>query len=113
MAKKKATETEAPEKVKPVKDEQNGIVRPKAGTATGRVWEIADELSAKAGAPTPRKDVLEAAQKEDINVSTAATQYGRWRKYHGLAAEKKEAKPKAAPKAKKGKEESDVTTEEA
>lgn len=119
MAKEEATKAETAEKAKPVKDEQNGIVRPKAGTATGRVWEIADELSAKAGAPAPRKEVLGVAQKEDINVSTAATQYGRWRKYHGLAAEPKVAKPKPAPKAKAKKApkaaeaDSDVTTEEA
>lgn len=117
MAKAKATETEAAEeKAKPVKDEQNGIPRPKAGTKTGRVWEIADELSAKKGEPAPRKEVLETANGEDINIATAATQYGRWRKYHGLAAEPKAPKAKPAPKAKvkaKAEAESDVTTEEA
>jgi hypothetical protein len=43
---------------------------------------------------------------EDINAATAATQYGRWRKYHGLGAEPKEAAPAA-----EGGEGSDVSTE--
>jgi len=79
----KATEAAAPAE-KPVKDEQHGIVRPKTGTKTGRVWEIADELSKKAKKPASRKSVLEKTGAEEINGATAATQYGRWRKYHGL-----------------------------
>ena len=66
------------------RDVQNGVTRPKAGTKTGIVWEIADALSAKAGAPAGRKVVLEAAAEQELNASTAATQYGRWRKYNGL-----------------------------
>lgn len=90
MAKKKqdgeATEaTEAKEKAP--KDEKNGIVRPKAGTKTGRVWEIADKLSADSGEPVARKAVLDAAMAEGINAATAATQYGRWRRYYGLGKE--------------------------
>ena len=85
------------------KDIQNGVTRPKAGTKTGRIWEIADSLSAREGAPVARKKVLEAAMAEDINAATAATQYGRWRKYHGLGAEPKEAA--------EGGEGSDVSTE--
>lgn len=74
-----------------VKDTQNGVTRPNPGTKTNRVWEIADAMSAEIGAPAPRKKVLEAAMAEGLNVATAATQYGRWRKYHGLGAEPKEA----------------------
>lgn len=70
-----------------VKDIQNGIARPKPGTKTGRIWEIADELSAQLGHPVPRRKVLEVAINENMNPATAATQYGRWRKYHGLGAE--------------------------
>lgn len=77
-------EAEAPKVEKAPKDEQNGIVRPKAGTKTSRVWEISDAMSAKLGEPAPRKPVLEEAVSEGLNPSTAATQYGRWRKYHGL-----------------------------
>lgn len=75
-------ETQAP--AKPEKDSQNDVTRPKAGTKTGRVWEIADAQSAKLEKPAPRKGVIEECMSEDINSATAATQYGRWRKYHGL-----------------------------
>lgn len=71
----------------PVKDEQHGITRPKAGTQTGRVWEIADEISTQKGEPAPRKEVLDVFMNEGGNPSTGATQYGRWRKYHGLSQE--------------------------
>lgn len=66
------------------KIQQNGVTRPKAGTKTARIWEIADAKSAEAGKPAKRKEVLDAAVAEEINVATAATQYGRWRKFHGL-----------------------------
>lgn len=63
---------------------QNNVSRPQDGTRTARVWEIADELSAAAGKPCKRKEVIEKALAEDLNAATAATQYGRWRKFHGL-----------------------------
>jgi hypothetical protein len=83
-------EVKAPKKEKAPKPEkvvQNGVVRPNAGTKTAKVWDIADALSAKLQAPAARKDVLAEATKADINVSTAATQYGQWRKFHNLGKE--------------------------
>lgn len=62
----------------------NGISRPKADTKTGKVWEICDALSAQLGRPPERKLVMDAATKEGINEATCATQFGRWRKFHGL-----------------------------
>lgn len=100
-----ATKPEKPAKpAKVVKDkvEQNGIIRPSAGTTTGRIWEIADGLSAKTKAPAVRKDVMAQADAEKINAATAATQYGKWRKFNGLegrtpaAAKPAKAKGKAA-----------------
>jgi len=88
-------ETQAPA-AKPEKDTANGITRPKAGTKTGRVWEITDAQSANLGSPAPRKGVLEECVAEDINAATAATQYGRWRKYHGLEGRGTEEAPAAA-----------------
>jgi len=75
----------------------NGVTRPSSGTKTGRVWEVADEISAARGEPAPRKDVMEKCKAEGINEATIATQYGKWRKFHGLKAERKapEAKPAA------------------
>lgn len=99
-----APQTEAATKpAKPAKVEQNGITRPKAGTQTARIWEIADALSAASGKPAPRADVLKSAVTEGLNEATAATQYGRWCKFYGVKAEpkpkvekvKKEKKAKA------------------
>ena len=84
MAKKDET-TPVAEKVKRV--EKNGVSRPNPGSKTGRIWEISDHLSAKTNQPAKRADVLAAAEKEEINKSTAMTQYGQWRKFHGLAKE--------------------------
>ena len=58
--------------------------RPAPGTATGRVWDIADEISARIEPPALRKAVLTAAKKAGINQNTASTQYGRWARSNGL-----------------------------
>lgn len=71
-----------PEKVK--MPSQNGVTRPKPGTMTGRVWEIADTLSEAGGEPCKRSDVMKTGEAEGLNSSTIATQFGRWRKFHGL-----------------------------
>lgn len=101
-----ATETKP---AAPAKIIQNGVTRPKAGTVVGQIWDVADSLSAKAGKPAERKDVLAACS--GLNAATVATQYGKWRKFHGLmgqlnkdekAAEKQaKEQAKAAEKAKK------------
>lgn len=77
----------APVAAAPAMPKQNGVTRPKPGTKTGRVWEIADALSAQANAPAPRKNVIAQGVAEGINPATLATQYGRWRRFHGLARE--------------------------
>jgi hypothetical protein len=81
---------------KPPKDTKNDVTRPKAGTATGRVWEIADEQSKVAGEPAKRKGVIDAFVAEGGNASTGATQYGRWRKYNGLGRDTKTSEEPAA-----------------
>ncbi len=78
------------------KDTKHGVTRPKAGTATGRVWEIADKQSLDAGEPAKRKGVIDAFVAEGGNPSTGATQYGRWRKYNGLARDNKAGATPAA-----------------
>ena len=87
------TEATAPVVEKPAKVEQNGVTRPKEGTKTGKVWEFADELSAAINAPAKRADVLAKANAAGINPATTTTQYGRWRKFHGLGKEVAEAAP--------------------
>lgn len=86
------TETTKKEEVKPKAEKviQHGIARPNPGSKTARVFDIADELSKAAGAPPARKKVLMKAESEGINITTAATQYGRWRKFNGLAKERTE-----------------------
>lgn len=84
-AAKKNTEEKAAAPV--AKVQQNGVTRPKDGTATGRVWAIADEISETTGSPAERKAVIEQVHAEGINTSTGATQYGKWRKFHGLIGE--------------------------
>jgi len=92
---------EAPATVEPVKVEQekaNGVTRPKAGSKTGRVWEIAEQL----GEEVTRKGVVDTCVAEGINPSTASTQYGKWRKFNGMTAEKAKAKAVDAAPAEDG-----------
>ena len=77
----------------------NGVTRPADGTATARIWQIADDISAAAKAPASRADVLKVAEAEGLNTATCATQYGRWRAFHGLTGLDIQGKPKADPAA--------------
>jgi hypothetical protein len=92
MANKKEEAAEA----KPKQPQANGITRPKDGTLTGRVWAIADELSEAAGEPISRGAVMTKAEAEGLNKATIATQYGRWRQFHGLASKRKAPEQAAA-----------------
>lgn len=110
-------ETAAPAPEKAPKIQQNDVTRPKVGTKTARIWEIADAKSAEAGKPAKRKDVLDAANAEGINVATAATQYGRWRKFNGLKGTDEVETPAAPAGGEAGGDAgtqppSDVSTEE-
>ena len=73
-----------PKAPKVERPQSNGISQPKEGTTTGRIWSIADEISAKQKRPATRAEVLEKATAENINEATVATQYQRWRTFHGL-----------------------------
>lgn len=57
----------------------SGYPRPRAGTITGRVWQIADEIQEKYGR-VDRETVIKACIKAGINVNTASTQFSYWRK---------------------------------
>lgn len=81
----KAEEKTAEPKVERERNEKaNGVVRPATDTKTGKVWSIADEMTKEQGTPAKRKDVLNECDAHGIAASTAATQYGRWRKFNGL-----------------------------
>lgn len=67
---------------KEVKGPASPSTRPKSGTATGRVWEIGDEvLAASPGAAqaTIRSEVVRRAVDEGINKATVQVQYSKWK----------------------------------
>jgi uncharacterized protein with ParB-like and HNH nuclease domain len=70
-----------------VKIEQNGVVRPKNGTETGRVWLICDNLFEQNKIVPKRNFVLSETAKMQINPATASTQFARWKKFHSLVGE--------------------------
>ena len=95
VAKEKAKAEKAEAKKANQMPEQNGVRRPKDGTETGKVWKLADELSAQFGQPTPIANLLDVGQKQGLNDSTIRTQYARWRTFHGIAG--RVALPTPAP----------------
>ena len=56
--------------------------RPHPGTLTGRVWEIADEVTREKGRCAERREVIERYVAENGNRNTAGTQYQYWKKHH-------------------------------
>ena len=56
--------------------------RPHPGTLTGRVWEIADEITHEKGRRAERREVIERYVAENGNRNTAGTQYQYWKKHH-------------------------------
>ena len=89
MADKKAEKAEATTP----QPKANDVTRPKDGTKTGQVWAIADKLSQEGDntVPATRGDVMKAGEAAGLNPATIATQYGRWRKFHGLGRTAKTA----------------------
>lgn len=82
------TETQETEKVERIK--QNGVTRPKDGTTTGNVWQVADEMSAELGRPVLSAELVERLG-EDYNKATVSTQYAAWCTFHGVTAEQRKA----------------------
>lgn len=56
--------------------------RPRTGTRTGRIWEIADEITREAGRRAERREVIELYVAENGNRNTAGTQYQYWKKHY-------------------------------
>ena len=95
---------EAPKESRERNEPANGVVRPSPDTKTGAVWRIADEMTKQLGHPAKRKDVLAESAALGITETTAATQYGRWRKFNGLEGRDEvdaTAKPAKQTKAEK------------
>lgn len=53
-------------------------MRPSPGTATERVWAIADDITRKTGRRAKRQQVIEKYVTEGGNRNTASTQYYYW-----------------------------------
>lgn len=71
---------------------QNDVRKPKPGTLTGKVWEIAEQVSEEMGTTATIARVLEAGRAQDLNDATIKTQYARWRKFHGIEGRVTETK---------------------
>lgn len=54
--------------------------RPGPGTLTGRVWEIADEITREKGRRAERHEVIARYVVENGNRNTAGTQYQYWKR---------------------------------
>ena len=69
-------------------DKKNGVKRPVSGSITGKLWDIADRISASNSRPATRKEVVDAYMTEvaNANQATANTQYARWVTYNGASA---------------------------
>lgn len=103
------TDTSAPQTETKTIIKQNGIKRPDAGSVTGKLWDIADEISNSKGAPATRKEVVDRymAEVSGANQATANTQYARWTTFHGVGSilaqqRKAEAEQRKAAKAAEG-----------
>ena len=90
-------EAEAPKESRERNEQANGVVRPSPDTKTGAVWRIADEMTKQLGHPAKRKDVLAESAALGVADSTAATQYGRWRKFNGLEGRGDDVEAAAKP----------------
>lgn len=87
---KKAAKLQAIEDAKAAKEanrqpEQNGIRRPGPNGLCGRVWGLADKLSADLNQPVPVADLLVAGEAEGLNTANIRTEYARWKKFHGIS----------------------------
>ena len=66
------------------REKRNNVTKPAAGTVTGRVWEVADEVSRAQGRPALRGEVMAILDAEGVSKGTIATQYGKWCTYYGV-----------------------------
>ena len=59
----------------------NGHVKPKTGSITGKVWDLASEISNKKKGFATSAEVKEAAAKLGLNPNMTQTQFYRWKKF--------------------------------
>lgn len=82
----------------------SGPKRPKAGTLTGKVWDLCDALFGADPKAFTRKAVLEAGRAAGLNDATITTQYQAWKTQKALTqkAETEKATAEAATQAEAG-----------
>lgn len=71
--------------------------RPGASTATGKVWQIGDDLYSKLGRFPTRQEMLAAAKEHLINESTVGVQFGKWKNAYATAMGAPPVVPPIAP----------------
>lgn len=64
--------------------ENNGVRRPKPDTLCGRVWTLADTLSAQLNQAVPIAMLLEHSAAQGLVEGNVKTEYARWRKFNGI-----------------------------
>ena len=62
-----------------MKDRPVVYTRPGPGTKTGRIWEVADEITRESGRRASRREVVDRIAAEEGNRATANTQYQHWK----------------------------------
>jgi hypothetical protein len=55
--------------------------RPKEGTTTGLVWDMADALRAKLGRIPSGKEMIADCDREGIKAGTVSVQFGKWKTF--------------------------------
>ena len=80
-----AEKAKAAEAKKTVKQpQQHGVTRPRPDGACGKVWAIADYLSAQKQAPVAISELIVQTQAAGLNDATTRTQYARWKTFNGV-----------------------------
>ena len=65
--------------------------RPRPGTRTGRVWEVADAITREKGHRASRREVVDRIAAENGNRATASTQYQHWKTSYEASFEESSA----------------------
>ena len=60
----------------------SGHTKPKPGTLTGKVWDLADKISNEKGGYATSAEVKAAGVKEGLHPGTVSTQFHHWKKFH-------------------------------
>lgn len=81
---KAAAEKAAAAPAKVAMPSQNGVTRPKPDSQCGKIWGMADALSAKLRQPVTIAILIKETAAAGINDATTRTQYARWKQFNGV-----------------------------